>query len=299
MLSQPSSTHKLNLLQLHLAVFLFGFTGLFGKWLSIPALSIVFGRVTFAFLATLVWVLVSRQSVRLQSKRHFGMLLLLSLLFIVHWGTFFASIQVSSVAICLISFSTAPIFTVLLEPLFFRGHKLKAIDFWVAVVVTLGVVIATPSLDVGDAVTQGILLGIISGLAIALVTLLNRSIVPHYPASVLIFYQMGMMSLLLLPLMLTMQPHITPRDLGLLAVLGVFLTAGAQLLFVQSMQSVPARLASLINTGMEVVYGVALAAILVHEFPSARTLLGGVIIISATLYAMKQHSTQESLLDPI
>ncbi|RYG73552.1 DMT family transporter [bacterium] len=295
----PRTSHQLNLLQLNISVFLFGFTGLFGKWLSVHPLVIVFGRVTFGFLALLLWAVLSKQVVTLKSRRHFGTLLLLALLFIVHWGTFFASIQVSSVAVCLISFSTAPITTVLFEPLFFAQQKLKSKDVWVALVVTMGVAIATPSLSVGNAVTQGILLGIISGLAIALVTLLNRSIVPHYPAFVIIFYQLGLMAALLLPLMLVMRPAVTAHDIGLLAVLGILFTAGAQMLFVQSLQSVPARLASLVNTGMEVVYGVTLAALLVPEIPSWRTLLGGAVIISATLYAIREHNSRELLLDPI
>jgi drug/metabolite transporter (DMT)-like permease len=299
MLKPPRTSQQLHLLQLNFAVFLFGFTGLFGKWLSLHPLVIVFGRVAFAFIALLLWQVVAKQDVRLKSKRHFGTILMMALLFIVHWGTFFASIQVSSVAICLISFSTAPIFTVLMEPLFFAGQRLKMVDVLVAVVVTLGVGIATPSWHVGDAATQGVLLGMVSGLAIALVTLLNRSIVPHYPALVIIFYQCGLMTVILLPLMLFMRPIVTPRDVGLLALLGVLFTAFTQMLFVQSMRSVPARLAALVNTGMEVVYGIALAALLVPEIPSARTILGGVIIIGATMYAIRQHSTTDLLLEPV
>ena len=40
---------------------------------------------------------------------------------------------------------------------------------------------------------------------------------------------------------------------------------------------------------MEVIYGLILAAIILHEIPSARTLIGGAIILSATLYAMNAH----------
>lgn len=296
---KASSPKKLNLIQLNFAVFLFGFTGLFGKWLTLNPLVIVFGRVAFATLALGAFLVLAKQSIQLKERKHLGIFLMLALFFIVHWGTFFASIQVSSVAICLISFSTAPIFTVLLEPLCFPGHRLKFEDVLVAGVVTLGVAIATPAWHVGNAVTQGILLGMVSGLAIAIVTLLNRGIVAHYPAVVVVFYQVAIMAVLLLPLMLIMRPAVTARDIGLLSILGVLLTAFTQLLVVQSMESVPARLAGLVITGMEVVYGIALAALLVPEIPSLRTMVGGVVIVGATLYATKRHGDEELLVEPV
>ena len=284
-----SGAYKQSLLQLNLAVLLFGFTGLFGKWLSLAPLVIVFGRVSFAFVGVALLMFFSRRNVKLKRHRDFGPLLLLGILLAAHWITFFASIQVSNVAICLISFSTAPVLIALLEPLFFPAESLKARNVLVAIVVTVGVAVATPTWNLDNSATQGILWGLASGLALAFLSLLNRQLVAHYSPLIITFYQMGIVAMLLLPAVWIMRPKVTPHDLTLLAWLGIVFTGGAQLLFLRGMRGVSARLASLINSGMEVIYGLILAALILHEIPGARTLIGGAIILGATLYAMNSH----------
>lgn len=289
MTNHVSGAYKQSLLQLNLAVFLFGFTGLFGKWLSLAPLVIVFGRVSFAFVGVALLMIFSRRSVRLKRRRDFGPMLLMSALLAAHWIAFFASIQVSNVAICLISFSTAPVLIALLEPLFFPSESLKLSNVLVALVATVGVAVATPSWNLDNAVTQGILWGLASGLALAFLTLLNRQQVAHYSPFVITFYQMGIVALLLLPAILVIRPIITPHDLTLLVCLGIVFTGVAQLLFLRGMREVSARLASIISSGMEVIYSLILAALILHEIPGARTLIGGAIILGATLYAMNAH----------
>lgn len=288
-MTKSSSSFSPSLLQINAAVFLFGFTGLFGKWLSVPPFVIVFGRVTFASLALLLLLLFRGYSLKLKSKRDLSTLLLLGMLLSAHWASFFTSIQVSSVAICLIALSTAPVFTVLLEPLFFKHERLTPVNFAVAFAVTVGVIIATPSWRIENTTTQGILWGLAASITSGLITLISRRQVDHYPPLLVTFYQLSTVALLLLPVVLWKHPPVTAHEVGLLAVLGVILTGLAQLLFMQSLLGVPARLASLVTAGMEVVYGVALAALLLHEIPTWTTLLGGFVIITATIYAMQQH----------
>ena len=45
------TTQRRSMFEIHTAVLLFGFAGLFGKWLALPPLVIVFGRTFFAALA--------------------------------------------------------------------------------------------------------------------------------------------------------------------------------------------------------------------------------------------------------
>ncbi|MEQ9570407.1 MAG: EamA family transporter, partial [Longimicrobiales bacterium] len=108
------------LLSVHLAVLLFGAAGLFGKLLALPPTVIVLGRVVFAS-AALGAVLAARG--RRGTDRRAGGggpvwgLAALGLLLAVHWVTFFHAIQVSSVAVGLLTFATFPVFAALLEPL--------------------------------------------------------------------------------------------------------------------------------------------------------------------------------------
>ncbi|RYX86516.1 EamA family transporter [bacterium] len=281
-----------SLFQLNASVVLFGFTGLFGKWLSVHPFVIVFGRVLFASLTLFLLLTLQGRNLRIRSKRDFGGLVLIGVLLALHWLSFFASVQVSNVAICLIALSTAPIIVVLLEPLFFRHEQLARSNIIVAIAVTAGVIIATPSWDISNAVTQGVLWGLMASLTSALITLESRKQVDKYEPLLVSFYQLTTVAVLLLPVMFVMRPTVTMHDVGLLALLGIVFTGVAQMLFMQSLLGVPARLASLVTAGMEVVYGVLLAALLLHEIPSYRTVFGGLIIITATIFAMLQHRVE-------
>src|SRR5688572_18367201 len=93
------------LLALHLAVALFGFAGLFGKWLTLPPYAIVLGRTAIAAAVLALVVAVQRGNFRTEpGLAHNGVMLA------VHWVTFFEAIRVSSVAIGLLGYATFPLF---------------------------------------------------------------------------------------------------------------------------------------------------------------------------------------------
>ena len=119
------------LLEVHVAVLLFGLAGLFGKLISQPSIVIVSGRAMFAaVIISLLLLSVDNLSAEIEDR--LSCLSLLGIILAVHWATFFHSIQVSSVAIGLITFSTFPAFVVFLEPLLFREHLDSVRSFWVS-----------------------------------------------------------------------------------------------------------------------------------------------------------------------
>jgi len=98
-------TKKQSLLEIHAAVVLFGLAGLFGKWLTFSPFIIVLGRVFFASLALFLFFLFSRQSMRISPTKNYAVFILLGLILAVHLVAFFHSIQISTVAIGLLSYS--------------------------------------------------------------------------------------------------------------------------------------------------------------------------------------------------
>ena len=69
-----------------------------------------------------------------------------------------------------------------------------------------------------------------------------------------------------------------------LVVLGVFCTALAHTLFIASLRRVSAHTASVV-AALEPVYGIALAAWLLSEVPTLRTLAGAALIVGAAILA--------------
>ena len=90
------------MLEIHIAVLLFGLAGLFGKLLLLPPTIIVFGRVFFATIFLSLVLLYLKQGIRLRQKQDYFFMALTGFILAVHWVTFFQAIQVSTVAIGLL-----------------------------------------------------------------------------------------------------------------------------------------------------------------------------------------------------
>ncbi len=278
---------KQGLFEVHLAVLLFGFAGLFGKFLLLPSLIIVLGRTVFgsiALFATLRWRQVR---VHIPERKSKFMLMLLGVVLAIHWVTFFHAIQVSTVAIGALTYSTFPLWVTFLEPLMFR-EKLRAFDVLTAMLVLIGLILIVPSFDFSNDITRGAFWGTISGLAFALLTMLNRKYVQSYPHLIIAFYQNAFAALSLIPFSFFVAWSLTMQDFWLLLLLGVVCTAFSHALYIKSLNYLKTQLVSIIAS-LEPVYGIALAYLILQEVPSFRTLLGGAIILGTTLLAVRKR----------
>ena len=276
---------KPGMIEIHTAVLLFGLVGLFGKFLTLPAIVIVFGRTFFALLTLGTLLGCSKTSLKTRSRRDIVFLILLGMLLAVHWTTFFYSVQISTVAIGLLTFSTFPLFVTFMEPLMFR-ERLRLFDIITAICILFGLGLVVPSFDFSNHVTQGAFWGTMAGLTFAILSLLNRKYVKSYSPLVIGWYQNSIACLTLFPFLFRGTWTINRKDIFLLALLGIFCTALAHVLFISSLKHVRTQLASII-AGLEPVYGIVFAYFLLDEIPSLRTLLGGVVILGTVAIASR------------
>lgn len=265
---------------LHIGALMFGLTGVFGKLAAASPAVIVFGRAVFAVLALAVFArFASRsrwQKLRAQDSRR---LLLGGLLLAGHWVSFFIAVKVAGVAIATLGFASFPAFTVLLEGLIFR-ERIRANEIWLVVLVSVGLVLVTPSFDLASGATTGLLWAVASGLLFSLLSLTNRAGSAHVPPVQAALCQNVVVGLCLLPVAAPQLSDVRPIDWLWIGLLGVFCTGLAHSLFVASLAVIKARTAAVVFA-MEPVYGITMAWWLFDERPTLRMLLGGVVIITA------------------
>jgi len=271
-----------SLLKVHIAVIFFGVSGLFGKWIDLPPALITCGRCVFAFATLFFIILFSKERFALRQTGHYFVFAGLGVLLALHWWAFFYSIQIATVAVGLLTFSTFPVFTVFLETLFFR-EKIKWTDIVAALATFGGIAWMIPIFDLNDSTTTGAMFGTLSGLTFAMLQILNRKYVQIYSGKLITFYQTGVAALVLLPLASSTASNFTMPDILMLIVLGVLCTAAAHSLFISGLHSVKVRTASII-AGLEPVYGIVFAMIFLFEIPSWKEIFGGMIILSAAVY---------------
>ena len=272
-----------SLTEIHTAVFLFGLSGLFGKFLSLPPMIIVLGRVFFSSVFLLFIMKYLKNDIKLKQKKHYLQLGLMGMLLAIHWSTFFMSIQVSTVAIGLLTFSTFPVFVAFLEPYFFK-EKIRLSDVISAMITFIGVVLVIPRFESGNNLMLGALWGILSGLTYAILSILNRSYVKQYSSTVIAFYEQFAATIILLPFLFIQKPVFQRLDLVLLILLGTVFTGISHTLFINGLKNIKTQSASIISC-LEPVYGIVFAFFLLGEIPTIREAIGGIIILGTIIYS--------------
>lgn len=281
------------LLEIHLAVFLFGVPALFGKFLSLSPFMIVLGRVVFASLTLLTILKMRKQPLALTSKSDYLYLALLGVVLAAHWVTFFHAIQISTVAIGLLAFSTYPIIISFLEP-YLLGETIRLTDVVLAVLASIGVGLVIPNLEIRSSLTQGILWGLVSAILFAILTVFNRQYVKKYSSLVITLYEDVVVAGVLLPFLFILRPTVQVRDILLLALLGTVFTALSHALFVKGMRQVKARQAGTI-ANLAPVYGILLAVAILGETLTLKIAIGGLLVLTAAFLSTIESKRQSSL----
>ncbi|MFN0204448.1 MAG: DMT family transporter, partial [Bacteroidia bacterium] len=168
----PLNQKYLPYFQLHLAVFLFGFTAILGKLISLEGIVLVWYRIAITIGSLLVIPKVYEKAMAMtrEERRKLG---IIGCLVALHWATFYAAIKASNVSITLCCFASVPVFTALIEPLFFK-RKIQLSEMILGFFIVVGFVFIFES---SWEYWKGILIALISSLLAATFSVMNKAIV--------------------------------------------------------------------------------------------------------------------------
>ena len=276
-------TFNKNILFLHIAVMLFGLSGVVAQFVEVPAVMVALGRVVCSSLLLFLIAAVKKDTLKLNSGKDYRLIVLTGIVMAVHWTTFFQSIQVSSVAIGTITFSTFPLFLTFIEPFVFR-EKLKKQSVFTAVILFAGVLITIPEFSMENNTTVGIIWGMLCSFTYAVMTLANRYFSARYKGRIICLYEQGTAAVVLLPALFIVKTSWRAQDIAGVAFVGFICTAFAYSLYVSAQKNVRAQTAGIIS-GMETVYGIIYALLFLGEIPSGRELVGGAVILGVAMYS--------------
>lgn len=280
---QQENRKTRSLILLNLSIVLFSFAGLFGKWIDLPSMSLIFYRVLFSSMALGLFMLVTRMPFRVGGMRDAGLLVLGGILTAANWVSVFKAIQISTVGIGVITFSTFPLFVTFLEPLILHT-KLRMKNVIIAVIIIIGVLITVPELSMDNNIVRGILVGMISPVAYALLSIVNKGLRDRLNGTQISFYEQLVVLVLLAPFALTAGVQPTMRDVWLLIIFGVVTTAVAHTVYISCLKDVSAQFAG-VCTSMETVYSIVFSMILLEEIPYFREVIGAAVITAAVIFA--------------
>lgn len=284
------NVQRKSLISVHIAVLLFGISGLIAKLVDLPSTVITFGRVLFSSLFLFAWMKLKGTKIRLNEKKDYTALFFAGIMLAIHWTTFMLSIQLSTVAIGTLTFSTFPLFVTFLEPYMFH-EKLKTSSVVSAVVMLFGVLYIVPEFTLGNRMTQGIIWGLVCSLSYSILSLWNRKFAGSYSGKIISMYEQGAAAVVLLPALFLSRPEPKAADIAGLVLYGVVCTAIAHSMFIEGLKHVKVQTAGIIS-GLESVYGIIAAMIILHEIPTGKELIGGAIILGVVFYTTLQSEKE-------
>lgn len=256
------------ILKLHFAVALAGTTGVFGKWISINAVPLVWYRLLFSFVVCALYFVCTHRP-RNFSLRDFLKIGSVGAVLAVHWFLFYASIKLSNISVGVICLSSASFFTAILGPVLSR-QKFSARELLFGILALVGVALIF-SFDFEYRL--GIVAGILCAIGLSLFNILNKRVGKNYSASTMLLGELAGGSILasvVLPFYLVfLQIPDVPvpnfSDMSKLLVFAVLCTVWLQFLQIRSLQVFSPFTVSLAFS-LEPLYSILYAAILFGEF---------------------------------
>ena len=270
------------LAKFHVIVFIWGFTAILGKLISLEALELVWYRLVFTIISLYLFFRIYKHSLKIPVKSALY-LLFIGLIVGAHWYFFYHAIKVSNISITLISLSTITLFTSLLEPLFFQ-RKVSVYEILLALVVIAGIsMIYQFEMEESD----GMFYGILASFCGSLFVVLNGKATHKYHSYSITFYEM-VGAFVLLSLMGLFQGNVnfnfelSMADTMYLILLSVICTAIPFVVSVKLMQELSPFTVNMI-TNLEPVYGIVLSLLIFGdaEFMSSGFYAGTFLILCA------------------
>ena len=265
------------IVQVHIATLLMGASVVYASWIDLSVSMVGFGRSVFSAAALFIVLMCLKTKIRNAVS---GYSLLSGVFLALYWIVFFKAVEVSTVAIAIFSFSCCPILTALIESKIYR-EKLKPASIAGAIVVAIGLVIVSGVHQQSLNYPQGVSLGVLSGLIYSLLLVTNRKISASHSLLATTLVQHVTAGIVLLPLVFFQIGDVSSLQWGHLFVLGFVFTAMAHSMVISSLRSIKATTAGLITGGLEPIYVLIFAIVLLGQIPDVYELIGGFIILMA------------------
>ncbi len=199
----------------------------------------------------------------------------------IHWVAYFNALQLSNVAIGMLTIFTYPALTSILEPLLLR-LPFQKIHLFLGLLVIAGIAFLIPDLDFENQYTQAVAFGVGSALAYALRNILMKKQVTRYHGSLLMMYQALIIGVVLLPFSTQVTVDSLQENLIWILALALFTTALGHTLFLLTFRYFSITTASIISS-VQPIYGILLGILFLGEMPQLMTIIGGLLIISAVV----------------
>ncbi len=285
--------------QLHLAVFLAGFTAILGKLIGLNEILLVCYRLLITVI-TLAFLLSIKKKLILLPIKEAIQIFGVGLIVAIHWVSFYGSVKYGNVSIAVVCISGSGFFTAFFDPIFFK-KKISIGEILLGGIAILGIYII---FDFHPQYKTGIIFGLISAIGSSLFPIFNKRLLTKHSPAILTLYELGG-GLLALCLLLPFYLHYFPatyyfptlNDWFFLLVLAWLCTVYCFHLQLNALQKISAFTSNLAYN-LEPVYGIMLAFIIFKEnklfsiqfYAGVGLIILAVLLQTASIYYTKKKN---------
>ena len=253
-------------IQLHIAVFLAGFTAVLGRLINLNEGLLVWYRLLITVIVLAATLYAKKEFEKIKRKDILKMTAVGGII-AFHWVTFYGSIKYGNISVALVCLSAAGFFSAFIEPILFK-KKIVIAEILLGLLAIAGIYII---FDFHPQYKLGILYGILAALGAAIFPMFNKQLVKEFSPRTLTFYELfgGFAILsLVLPFYLKFTPvsYLLPtlEDFAWLIILAVVCTVLCFDLQLKALRKISAFTCNLMYN-LEPLYGIILAFVFFRE----------------------------------
>lgn len=270
------------------SMIIWGSVGIFVRYIDQPPEVIVFFRVFIAFIALGILKFTKKKdnSGNTLSMKEYLILSMSGLFIALNWFFFFRAIKVTTIASATMSYYVAPVIVTLLSVFLLKESINKKTLIAVGLSFS-GIILMTlmGSQKGSNFNIIGVGYGLIAAFFYALVTISVKKL-KDVPSHKISFFQMGISSLIFLPVIRHMRSF-NAMSLILMIVVGVIHTCIALNLYFEGIKRIKVQHVGVLSY-IDPLVAVILGGVFFNEMPGISTIVGGGMILSATYIILKR-----------
>ena len=248
-----------NLLLLHFIVFIWGWSPILGKLITINAFQLIWFRMLIAVIAVFIYIILIKQKLKI-ARKDLVQLFAIGAVIAFHWVCFYHAIKISNVSVTLVAFATGTLFTSIIEPIFYKRKIIRyELIFGMVIIGAIAMIF-----KVETQYAWGIIFGILAAITSSFFTVFNGLLVRRLPSTVITVYELGGGFIALSAYLLITGDFnqaffsISPLDWGWLLLLSLIATAFTFVASLNVMKKV-SPYTMVLTVNLETIYGIIIA----------------------------------------
>ncbi|MBO8174082.1 MAG: EamA family transporter [Thermococcus sp.] len=273
-------------IKITVSMLIWGSVGIFARFTNLNGLGIAFFRVALgALILALLFSIKDKswfQKVSDTIKQKFKWMILLGTALALNWVFLFTAFLYTSIAKAVLVYYLAPVLAILISAKFLK-EKISKFQISLILIAFLGLIIimSEQKMDFTNRSFTGIVFALIAAFFYALIPNLGRFL-KDVKSDMLTFAQLSIASIILLPFVLSTKISVGRINWFAVGILVSVHTVFALFLYMDGLKNVKISEAALLSY-LDPLSAAVYAFLVFGEIPTIRTVIGGVLILSASL----------------